>query len=393
MVDRGAQGTDASARIAQELGALDARAWAQLLRALRRLPEPSDALKVLLELPTSALATGGKRIELCELLGRDAQAGASLLADPALPSAAHAALSPALATAGDDPAEDSAPATDAAMENGDGRSASRLRELRRELTELRRQRDGAEVRAGVAEARASEADAARASLEERVVTLELQLEQAREEVTQAVARAERRAATRTGELERALAAERSALEVLRRERERDRVTLDALRSELDDLRARPAATSTPSTGGARPLVLPEEFAPDTTAAARWLLDGAQVLLVDGYNVSLALRAGHPLIEQRRWLVERLRPLASRGKAAPVVVFDGEGAGRTQRDPSGVEVRFTASGVIADDEIVFAVAATDEPVLVITDDVELQQRVRAEGGNVLGTIHLLGAIEG
>jgi predicted RNA-binding protein with PIN domain len=152
-------------------------------------------------------------------------------------------------------------------------------------------------------------------------------------------------------------------------------------------------TGRPSWTASRPLVLPAELAPDTTEAARWLLDGARVLLVDGYNVSLALRAGHPLVDQRRWLVERLRPLASRGRAAPVVVFDGEGQGRTQRDPSGVEVRFTASGTIADDEIVFAVAATDDPVLVITDDAELQQRVRAEGGNVLGTVHLLGAIEG
>jgi predicted RNA-binding protein with PIN domain len=141
------------------------------------------------------------------------------------------------------------------------------------------------------------------------------------------------------------------------------------------------------------LVLPDALSDDTTAAARWLLDGVSVLLVDGYNVSLALHAGHPLGEQRRWLVERLRPLGRRGRATPVVVFDGDGEGRSQRDPSGVEVRFTASGTIADDEIVFAVAATDEPVLVITDDVELQERVRAEGGNVLGTVHLLGAIDG
>ena len=63
-----------------------------------------------------------------------------------------------------------------------------------------------------------------------------------------------------------------------------------------------------------------------------------------------------------------------------------------RDTGGVEVRFTAGGVIADDEIVFAVAATDAPVLVVTDDAELVARVRAEGGNTVGVVHLAGIVE-
>ena len=89
----------------------------------------------------------------------------------------------------------------------------------------------------------------------------------------------------------------------------------------------------------------------------------------------------------------MRPLVARGSAAPVVIFDGDGPAGSRRDTAGVEVRFTAAGTTADDEIVFAVAATADPVLVITDDAELRARVRAEGGNVLGTVHLLGAIDG
>jgi hypothetical protein len=373
---------------------LDARAWAQLLRALRRLPELPGPVAGLLDLPTSALAAGARRSELCRLLGPDARIVEALLADPALPAAAHAVLEPVMsADSGTASASDDGAGDEGSAEDGVERATARQRDLRREVAELRRQRDGAEVRASVAEARVTDAEQERVVLEERVAALEAELRQAREDVAQAVARAERRAAARTDELERALASERSALEVIRRERDRGRVELDGARAELAELRSRPVVERVPAAVRTRPLVLPEELAPDTTEAARWLLAGVRVLLVDGYNVSLALRAGYPLIEQRRWLVERLRPLAIRGSAAPVIVFDGEGQGRTQRDPSGVEVRFTASGTIADDEIVFAVAATDDPVLVITDDVELQQRVRAEGGNVLGTVHLLGAIEG
>jgi hypothetical protein len=328
------------------------------------------------------------------MLGPDLRIVAALLGDPALPAAAHAVLVTTRTSAPEE-AEGATLAEasdDGPIESEAERAVSRQRDLRREVAELRRQRDGAEVRAGVAETRAMEVEQARSELEERVVSLEGELVQAREDVAQAVARAERRSAARTDELERALATERSALESLRRDRERDRLALDGARAELAELRARPVASPIAEPTMSRPLVLPDELAADTTAAARWLLDGARVLLVDGYNASLSLRAGQPLIEQRRWLVERLRPLAARGRAVPVIVFDGDGQGSTQRDPSGVEIRFTASGTIADDEIVFAVAATADPVLVITDDAELQQRVRAEGGNVLGTVHLLGAIE-
>ncbi len=377
-------------RLAQGLLALDARAWARLLQSLRRLDRLPEPVSAELERPTSELAAGSRRRALCRLIADTPAVLTALAADPALPTAAHELF-------GSDPdgSEDRGPV--AGVDDGDGgdeaaeRSAERLRTLRRELAEVRRQRDGAEARAGVAETRLAAAEAARTALEHRIADLEAALSSAADDVEQAVARAERRSAARNDELERILASERSALEESRRERER--TVMENLRSELEDLRARPVAPVTARSAAPRPLVLPDALSDDTTAAARWLLDGVSVLLVDGYNVSLALHAGHPLSEQRRWLVERLRPLGRRGRATPVVVFDGDGEGRSQRDPSGVEVRFTASGTIADDEIVFAVAATDEPVLVITDDVELQERVRAEGGNVLGTVHLLGAIDG
>jgi len=389
------------AEIAAELGALEARVWAQLLRGLRRAEEAPEEVGALLALPRSDLASGPRRRELCALLARETALRTVLLDDPSLPAAVHralAAVAPTAATAREEPtttpaARSAAGEVGGMVEDEPDRMAVRGRELRRELAELRRRSDGAEARAGVAEARAEELEGARLALQDRIVELEGELARVRDEVPQAVARAERRSAARIAELEQALAAERSMLGVLRRDHDRDRATVDGLRAEVAELRERPDVSATVTSGPSRPLELPSELDPGSTAAARWLLDGATVLLVDGYNVSLALHAGHPLMEQRRWLIERLRPLAARSRSSPVVIFDGDGEGSTQRDRSGVEVRFTASGMTADDEIVFAVAATDEPVLVLTDDTELRDRVRAEGGNVLGTVHLLGAIEG
>ncbi len=390
--------------IAEGLGALEPRAWAHLLRALRRSDVRSAGLDPLLGLPTSELADGARRSDLTRLLSTEPAVLSALLEDPALPAAAHRAIVLGMDEGIDADARSGAPDRHAhedvagvsergSDERDEYRAVGRWRELRRELVELRRQRDGAEARAAVAEARAAESRSALEQSEHDVGELEAELARTREEVAQAVARTERRSAVRIAELERSLAAERGTLDALRRASERDRVTLDGLRVELEDLRTRPSVGVVVDEDRLRPLVLPDELEPGTTAAARWLLDGADALLVDGYNVTLALHAGHPLNEQRRWLIDRLRPLVTRGRTAPVVVFDGDGQGISQRDPSGVEVRFTASGIIADDEIVFAVAATDDPVLVITDDVDLQARVRAEGGNVLGTVHLLGAIDG
>ncbi len=392
-------------RIIVGLGRLEARAWAYLLRLLRRLDDLPAAFEPFLLLPGSELATGPRRVQLSRLIAGEPEVQRALLQDPALPAAAHAVLGgrgtpKTQARSGsldEDVRSDAASQGGATGDDDETRPTERLRELRRELAEVRRQRDGAEARAGVAETRVAEAEQVRSRLEGRIATLEAELARGGEEVEQATARAQRRSAGRIEELERALADERSKLDGLRRSSDRDRSALAAAQQELEQLRAREGTRSAVSvTQGeevSRPLVLPDSIPPGTTEAARWLLDGVDVLLVDGYNVSLALHGRHRLDEQRRWLVDRLRPLVARGQTAPIVVFDGEGEGRAHRDPSGVEVRFTASGVIADDEIVFAVAATEGPVLVITDDAELQERVRVEGGNVLGTVHLLGAIDG
>jgi predicted RNA-binding protein with PIN domain len=380
--------------VAGSLSALDARSFAQLLRALRAMPSLPETIATPLARPTSELASGTARDELCRRIADDQTVRSALRADESLPAAIHSAIGSAATGTSTGPTDEQVPAG-AASGNGSDRASQRARELRRTLEEERRRREGAEARASAAEARTAAAEAARGETEARVIALEREVSDAADAVRQATERTERRAESRIAGLERDLAAARRAHAALQRDHDRTLAELGAVRSELVDLQGAldraPAPVADHADG--RPLVLPPELEENTTEAASWLTHRARLLLVDGYNVSLALRAGHPLEEQRRWLVERVRPLVVRGGADPIVVFDGDGTASTRRDASGVEVRFTAAGTTADDEIVFAVAATDDPVLVITDDAELSARVRAEGGNVIGTVHLLGAIDG
>jgi predicted RNA-binding protein with PIN domain len=384
--------------VADLLAGLDARSWARLLRALREHPLADEVVPVraALDVPTSALASGPARAALCEAI-----AAAELLRDAlrgltALPDDVRAALVGSDAAEPQDGAAAEVPREDTALHRAGARD--RERELRRGLDQARRQRDGAEARALRAEARIVELEGALSTSTVTSDALAARLAAASAAAEQSVVRAERRSAARIAALEADLAAARAALEQQRRDVERDRAHQVQLRGELEETQVRiaeleAAAPREPATPVGRPLVLPHALQADTTDAARWLLDAASLLLVDGYNVTLLQRSDQPLELQRRWLIDRLRPLVRRGRCRPVVVFDGDRPSGATSMTGGVEVRFTGGSVTADDDIVFSVAATDETVVVVTDDRELRARVSAEGANVLGTVHLLGAIEG
>jgi len=371
---------------------LDARSWTRLIVVLREADLADPQLSDLLDLPASELATGTPRHELSAALARDATVRELLLASPTIPEGVRQAL---VATSEEEHVE--APAT-GAQETGTSREAGRERDLRRELAQLRRQRDGAEARASAAEARAAASDAAAAHADARSEAIEARLRGSEDELAQAVARAERRSGSRIADLESALATTRAELERVTRRADKDAASLVALRAQnaeltgqleaLQHLEARDASDDV----DARPLRLPEDVHPETTEAARWLLGTARTLFVDGYNVSLTLRPGQQLEAQRRWLIDRLRPLAAQGRIVPVVVFDGDQSTPSATTSSGVEVRFTPVSLTADDDIVFSVTVTDGSVLVVTDDRELRARVAAEGANIVGGRAFLGALD-
>jgi predicted RNA-binding protein with PIN domain len=133
--------------------------------------------------------------------------------------------------------------------------------------------------------------------------------------------------------------------------------------------------------------------PETLAA--WMGTDGVLMLVDGYNVTK-----HPLgfpdrslEDQRTLLLDLCRRLARRFTAAVTVVFDGGAAQPVPtRLPLGpVEVVFTDEGRIADDEIVARVNAAppERPVVVVTSDNGLRERVGALGATVTRSPALLG----
>ena len=379
------------------------RTWALLLRELRTvLPEgPDDATRAelvrLLDGPRSAVAAGAGRARVAAILASDAPlrsalAARSPLADARTALEADAATSGASAT--DDAPADDVDASRVPAASGDEGDAAR--DLRAELARARRQRDGADARARAAEERATAADATAEALRRRVDELEERLAVAAEEQARAVERARRRAEERTRDLGDELAAERSGRERLVRDLERERDRTSRLRGELERLRAQldaPRADAAAAPVRRRPVGLPPGVEPDTTEAARHLLGQVGQVVVDGYNLTLRARADLDLAGQRRWLLDRLRPLAARGVGV-VVVFDGDRGAGTRRSDVGVDVRFTSGRTIADDEIEFIAGEAADggtPTLVVTDDAELRRRVAVHDADVVGVLPFVGAI--
>ena len=395
------------------LMALPNRTWALVLRELRAVlgdeagpEEVRDAttdgagrpeLVRLLEGPRSALAAGAGRARVAALLAVDAPLRSALAGRPPLADARAALEADADASAGPAADRDPGGAADATRAgNGSGADGDAARELRAELARTRRQRDGAEARARAAEDRAAAAGAAAEALRLRVDELEQRLAAAAEERARAVERAGRRAEERTRDLVDDLAAERSGRERLVRDLERERDRTTRLRAELDRLRTELAAPRTDVVGPPvrrRPVGLPPGVEPDTTEAARHLLGEVGQVVVDGYNLTLRARADLDLAGQRRWLLDRLRPLSARGLGV-VVVFDGDRGTASRRSDVGVDVRFTSSRTIADDEIEFIAGEAADggtPTLVVTDDAELRRRVAVHDADVVGVLPFVGAI--
>ena len=136
-------------------------------------------------------------------------------------------------------------------------------------------------------------------------------------------------------------------------------------------------------------------ADDPETLADWMGSDGVLVLVDGYNVTK-----HPLgfpdrglEDQRTLLLDLCRRLARRFGAAITVVFDGGTVGPLPtRLPIGpVEVVFTDAGRTADDEIVVRTNAAppERPVVVVTSDNELRDRVTALGATVTRSPALLG----
>lgn len=132
------------------------------------------------------------------------------------------------------------------------------------------------------------------------------------------------------------------------------------------------------------------------AVASLLRNPASVLLVDGYNVSMAGWPDSELADQRARLVRELAGLAARTGAEVRVVFDGsdEVADHAPTHPlRGVSVSFTRTEVEADDVIVELIDAFDPArvVVVASGDRQVQLAAGEAGANVVSPHQLLAAL--
>lgn len=390
----------------------DASAWLlpRVRAALHALDEDevTPVIRRLRAAPTSRLAGGRVRRELDELLAAGGPAWRALVdrirAEEAVPDAVARLLAgpPDEATATPDPdrAGERGPAggqdpAATGRDRAEARARDRLREVRAERDELRRQLTGAAARAAAAERDAARTDADLAAARDRIVELERALASAGEERDRAVDRERRR---RDGEIARLEAsitelrrAEEERTQERRRQAERARAARDEASRQIAEHRSAPADPRPPRLVPGRPSRLPPDVHRGTTEEAALLLHAGRLVLVDGYNVTKQHQGDLDLEAQRAWLVRTLAALATRRRVRPTAVFDGQQAGGSRPAMGGREVGvvFTPAGVTADDELVLAVEATDEPVVVVTDDRELAGRVAASGADVIGTRAFLG----
>lgn len=386
--------------------------WAWLLGVIRTGLHALDDAEVTAEIerlrasPASRLAGGRMRQRLAAVLSRPGpawQAVADALSSAEVPS------SLAWLRTGEAPPHRSGarpagvpgrarPGRPASPSGADPDLVRRLKERARTLLterdDARRRAEGAEARVEALDLKLSELAGELDRERARTAELEDRLRAAEDDRAQAIDRERRRGESRLAELEDELREVRRRDETRRQERarqERARQVAEEEARQQQAERQRSRGRARPTVSPGRPTVLPRGIAPGTRDEAAALLGPDRRLLVDGYNVTLTHRKDLTLEEQREWLVRQLSSLAARRRVRPTVVFDGRGGGGGGRPADGarkVSVVFTPSGVTADDEITLAVQATDEPLVVVTDDRGLRDRVRPHGVDLLGTQQFL-----
>jgi predicted RNA-binding protein with PIN domain len=303
-------------------------------------------------------------------------------------------------------------------------------------SELDVARERAEAEAAAARAARDELRAARdelrrvererRTLADRVEGLEHQLAQSAAALRAArdeAAAEQRRLGGRVSELQARLAEAQRSYRALRRSTGQvDPVVAEAVGALERDLDALRRATGLAEEGGGKgrggagapggagsagagagrrparrsPLPVPGgRGADDPETLAAWMGADGVLVLVDGYNVTKHPQgfADRGLEDQRTLLLDLCRRLARRFGAEVTVVFDGGTVGPLPtRLPLGpVEVVFTDPGRSADDEIVVRTNAAppERPVVVVTSDNELRDRVAALGATVTRSPALLG----
>lgn len=371
---------------------LDPATWhrvvAHLRRVLAELPAPEQDARTrrVAAAPTSRMLSGRVRREAVAMVADGAGVWSALRRRIEADADLAGALANALAAPPDRREVAAAPPRVAEDTGEIDRLRDRLRETRQQRDDARRRADGETARADREQQRREALESDVASLREQVAALETQVAEAKQQVRDAVERERRR-----GEAARAeVAADLRRVRREQAERDQRQRTPPPTRPPVPS-----APVPPPRLVPGRPSRLPSNVREDTTEAADLLLHEGRRVLVDGYNVTRTQRADLDLDGQRRWLVNLLAAGVASRRIDPTVVFDGHaspGPGSSRRD-RGVMVVFTAEGVSADDDLVFQVEASDltQPMVLVTDDRELRERLAVHRVDLLSTRGLVDAL--
>lgn len=384
----------------QALLGLAADDWTLVLgharAALNELDEAEvdPAVKRLRSAPAARLAGGRMRRDLVAVIrsrpGIWSQVHERLADDPAAGSLGWlvAGDEPTDVQSTGSPATTSRPPTKDDKPDKAVRLQRRLGEAREERDALKRRLDGAEARAARAEETVDDLEQTLTELRAEVARLQGRVDAEQARTAAAVEREQRRQAGRIAELERELSGARRELDELARARRSD----ERRQAAADSPRPDPGEHS-PDVVPGRPSRLPRDLRIDTTEGARALLAVSSQVFVDGWNVTKTNWAKLPFDQHRQRLRRALEAAVARYGGTFTVVYDGQGEG-DQAMARGVRQVFTPEGITADDELIFRVAALDPdaPVVVVTDDAELRERLSTYGPDLLGTRPFLWAIQ-
>lgn len=278
------------------------------------------------------------------------------------------------------------------------------------------EREKARTRRAKEEARKAKEEAAAALAAGRKETsgLRAEVESLRSEVSslnKRVTLAEKERDSAIADADRELRKARKRVEKAEADLERSNAKLKELRAELAEaksVRTKARAPAKARSSGASENVVPEpqrrrklavpkgRFEDDPATLTEWLSTPHVHLLVDGYNVSKAEGGfGDLTLEtQRQRLLQEVGTLARRHKVKATVIFDGSaiapGTSRRHRGP--VEVEYSRPDEIADDHLIAKLEGLPKhPVVVATNDRELQRRAARLGATIATSNQLLGLI--
>ena len=264
---------------------------------------------------------------------------------------------------------------------------------RKARDEARRAKEGASAEVAAARDRATQLEAEVKELTKKVRDLQREVVTARKENASLRAEIERevRKARRRAEKAEAEVALTSK-ELRAKEKELAARTAPAKKTNARSSAPRRKTTTEP-TRRAR-LSAPKgrfDDAPETLS--EWLATPHVQLLVDGYNVSKA-KGGFgdlSLETQRTRLIQELGKLARKHGITVSIVFDGSDIppGITRRARGPVAVEYSRPDEIADDHLVAKLQELPKhPVVVVTNDRELQRRTARLGATIATSDQLL-----